>query len=152
MKQCLERTTNTRLGNKRFSGTTIIICHHIIRIDTLSVGEFHITCHILSWASRGAANSLSHVHNMDNSHSQCQADGMINPTQSIISYHISCTLNSVTWCYFNERCVLDRKYFRYVHNINTTEFTIFLVYPIKWVKFHLCSSIITKVRLSVYVI
>ncbi len=40
-------------------------------------GEFHITCHLLSWAS-GKANSPLHVPNMGISRSRYHADGTIN--------------------------------------------------------------------------
>ena len=46
--------------------------------------EFHITCPLLSWASRqGATNNLSHVLNMCVSYSRSHADGILNSTQTI---------------------------------------------------------------------
>ncbi len=48
-----------------------------------SMSEFHITCHLLCWASGGATNSLSHVHIMCISHIWSHADPMPNCIRSI---------------------------------------------------------------------
>ena len=65
---------------------------------TLSVCEFHVTCHLLSGATGGVVTkSLSHVHNMGVSYSR-YANGMVNSTQLIhLSDLVSPTYDQ--WCY-----------------------------------------------------
>ncbi len=57
--------------------------HLNLLVLTQSVCEFHIICHLLSWASGGGViRGISHVHNMGVSH--FQADTGWKTTQSII--------------------------------------------------------------------
>ena len=62
---------------------------------TPSVCEFHITSHLLCWASRGwAKSSPPHAHHMGISHSRWRAHRTLNSTQS---FNLLNNVNSEQW-------------------------------------------------------